>query len=259
MPKKYVVNQIILVTSLLISWGFFIWVFTSKPPLQLLVLTILPSAFVLHYQYNAVHQASHRQLSRYRWFNSFLGNLASILTGTTLISFASNHLLHHRNPTDPESDPDHEISAKSNLFMIAFKIWYHDYYFLKNRLWKHSTEFLTYLCIRILQLLMIIFLILNGNLIWFLGFWSLPVWLLGTLNGLFLFYFPHYSTKKVDFWKTRKNNSLPIKIFLLLVYISRKYHTAHHRAVSKNTNYFPVFSLFNEKLSLIKIKLSKDV
>jgi beta-carotene hydroxylase len=248
MLSKYRFNQFIfglslailaLIYSLILYFRFPLWTF----PFLLPVL-----AFFLHYQYNIVHIASHGQVSRNRILNSFIGNFAAIIGATTLASFTANHLEHHKDPTNPKVDPDDAIVSETHLLLIPFKILYQDMFFWRSRLWRKRGLWKGYMLDRAIQILILLILFFSGSMSYFLIFWALPVWLLGTLNGLFLFYFPHYSTKRVDNWENLKKPNLLVQLLLGLIFISRFYHTKHHLKPSQNSNYYPVFSFLRDSL-----------
>jgi hypothetical protein len=82
-------------------------------------------------------------------------------------------------------------------------------------------------------------------------FWLVPMYLVGFFNGLFLFYFPHYTTKLENTWRQKYAtqtfnliNFLP-KLGLNLIDISRIYHERHHDKVNDNRAYFPEIVLAN--------------
>lgn len=258
MLTKYQVNQLVFSLSFIILMVFYSLVFSGFITFWLFPLFIIPVALVIHYQYNTVHIASHNQMSKNRLWNNFLGNLASIISGATFAGFTTNHLLHHKNTNNPDHDPDYQISTKMPLFLIAFKIWYHDFSFFFRKLHLVRNNYVGYFLNRAIQLALIIAIILSGNLFNFLIFWSLPVWLVGTMNGLFLFYFPHYTTKTVEYWKLLKNPNWFQKLSLLLIEISKHYHTGHHQKISSNSNYYPIFSYLKDSLENKKLLFLKN-
>lgn len=248
MISKYHFNQFIFsisLTSLGLIYGVILY---FQVPLWVFPFLLPILAFLLHYQYNIVHIASHGQVSKNRKLNSFVGNVAAIFGATALASFTANHLQHHKDPTNPEIDPDDAIVSGTHLLLIPFKVLHQDLFFWQSGSWKKRDLWKGYLIDRSLQIAILASLILSGNLFYFLAFWALPVWLLGTLNGLFLFYFPHYSTKMVDSWEGLKKPNLLIQFGLGLIFISRFYHTKHHQKPSQNSNYYPIFCFFRDSL-----------
>jgi len=237
---------------------FYSLVFSGFISYWLFPLFVIPTALVIHYQYNTIHMASHRQMSKNKFWNNFLGHVASIITGATLAGFTTNHLLHHQHPNDTNKDPDYQIATKIPLFLIAFKIWYHDVSFFQRKLHLVNNNLISYIITRLIQVSTIIMLILSGNLLLFLVFWSLPVWLVGTMNGLFLFYFPHYTTNRVEKWKALTNPNWFQKLCLVMIDISLYYHTKHHQKINGNANYYPVFSYLKDSLENKKLLFLKN-
>jgi beta-carotene hydroxylase len=253
MFNKYQTNQLIFTLSFVTLIGFYSLVFTTIVSYWLAPLFIIPTALIIHYQYNTVHIASHHQMSKNKYWNNFLGHLASIICGATFAGFTTNHLLHHKNPNHSDNDPDYQISTKMPLFLIAFKIWYHDYSFFSRRLYLTTGNLFSYFTDRFVQIALITAIVVSGNLFNFLIFWSLPVWLVGTMNGLFLFYFPHYTTDTVEQWKLSENPNLFQQFSLVLIQISLHYHTKHHQKITGNSNYYPLFSYLKDSVENKKL------
>ena len=258
MLNKYQLNQLIFFSSFITLVVFYSLVLIGQIGTFLFPLFIIPIAFVIHYQYNAVHIASHMQMGKNSQYNNFIGHLASILSGATFAGFSTNHILHHKNPNDTDNDPDYQIAAKTPLFLIAFKIWYHDFSFFNKQLHLINKNYIGYALTRIIQISLILGIILSGNLSNFLFFWVLPVWLVGTLNGLFLFYFPHYTTPRVEVWKKLVNPNWFQKLSLVLIQISLFYHTKHHEKINGNRNYYPIFSYLSDSFATKKLLFIKS-
>lgn len=248
MPSKYHFNQLVFSISAIVLITMYSIILYFRLPLWTFPFLLPVLAFFLHYQYNIVHIASHGQVSKNRKLNSLVGNCAAIFGGTTLASFTANHLQHHKDPTNPNVDPDDAIVSDTHLLLIPFKVLYQDIFFWKSGIWKKRGVWKGYVFGRTVQISILLGLLLSGNLLYFLAFWALPVWFLGTLNGLFLFYFPHYSTKKIDSWQKLTNPNFAIQFILGLIFISRFYHTKHHQNPSQNSNYYPVFSFIRDNL-----------
>jgi len=243
---KYKLNQLLFVGSFSLLLGVFgLLVFTKMsyffyPGIFILV------AFLLHYQFNLVHIGSHFQLSKSSKVNNILGSLSAIVSGTTFASFTQTHKLHHRNVGKEELDPDYHITNGHGLFWIPFKIGYQDMYFFKNKLYKTPGALLNYLLSRFVQVSAVVYFIITGNWLLFVFFWLLPAWLVGYLNGLFLFYFPHYTTGGVERLRQKKRLNVFEKSYLLAIEICRNYHEKHHLRVAENRNYFPVFAYLRD-------------
>jgi beta-carotene hydroxylase len=248
--SKYQINQAVfwlaangLIGLMYLGFQGFINIFTAVP-------FFLAIAACLHYLLNVIHLASHQQISKRRWLNSLIGNIAAIFGGVTLADFKATHQLHHKNPGNFELDPDHYITTSGHMFWMPFKLWYHDIYFWREGLWRQNRQWLSYGINRLSQLAIIIFFLATGHWWLLVFFWSWPAWLVGFFNGLFLFYFPHYSTKKEEYWRlaTTVDLSLWARFSLELIDISRIYHELHHLKITNNMAYFPVYFYLKDKL-----------
>jgi beta-carotene hydroxylase len=196
----------------------------------------LLDVLLLHNFFNLTHLASHNQTNSNKVINQFIGNISALLTGITLPSFRSIHLLHHRFVGDEQKDPDHFITNSGLLVSIPFKIWYHDFFYFKHKLWQKDRSLVTYLLTRLVQVLLVLGLFLSGNLNYFVYLWLLNMLLIGLLNGLYLFYIPHYELKI----EKSKQNFLFKNSFFTSLKISRFYHALHHLQVKNISAYFPI-------------------
>lgn len=258
--NKYSFNKLVLVLAQLSLYLSFWLLLTQQINSLLWPVFIIWNFFILHYHFNLVHLASHRLLSKNGKINSFLGNLVAIFGGITLADFQTTHFLHHQNPSNPTKDPDYNIT-QSNFFILPFKIWYHDLYFWTQGLWLKHRNWLGYLVDRFFQVVLVSLFLFTGNINIWLWFWLLPVFLVGFFNGMFLFYFPHYTTKLEKIWRLELENSreslnIPkqvkinlIKLILFLIDISRFYHEKHHDKVLENTAYYPLESYIIKKIT----------
>lgn len=239
---RYLFNQLLFVLAVGVFLASFFVLLTIGAQHPLLVVVFFGvNAICIHYLLNLVHLGSHYLISRNRLINSFFGNVAAILGGVTFADFRATHALHHRSPSDPSKDPDHYITNSGNMFSIPFKIFYHDVYFWKNGLWKKG-NWKGYIIDRCVQICLVFILSVTGTLWIWINFWLVPVFLVGLLNGMFLFYFPHYTTRLERNWRAKSSPHLFAQFSLLAIDISRYYHEKHHDRVSENKNYFPVYS-----------------
>ncbi|MBC7471863.1 MAG: fatty acid desaturase [candidate division SR1 bacterium] len=213
------------------------------------ILIFLIIALCQHYFLNLVHIGSHHLLSKNKHINSVLGNVASIIGGVTFADFKTTHFLHHRNVSDDKNDPDHWITTSGNVLTIPFKIFYHDYYFWTRGLWKQNNAWKGYLIDRLMQGLLVLGFYFTGNIVVWEYFWLLPLLLVGFLNGLFLFYFPHHTTRLERNWREVQNKLPHQSLTLLAIDISRIYHEKHHNRIAENRNYFPILAFMQDKLS----------
>ena len=85
----------------------------SKP---IWVVGALASGTSLFALTGLIHEASHRLLSRRRWLNDALGNLAGWPLLTPLSAYRAFHLQHHRS-TNHDDDPNAPLNSR---WMLAF-------------------------------------------------------------------------------------------------------------------------------------------
>jgi fatty acid desaturase len=209
----------------------------------------------LHYNLNILHQASHRLLSKNKNINDLFGNLSAIVGGVTFPAFQSTHFIHHKNPSDPKQDPDYAITNSKSFFFLPFKIWYHDKFYWQHGLWKKHFPAWQYFADRLAQISIVAAFYFTGNLQVWLYFWLLPVYLVGFLNGMFLFYFPHYTTALENMWRAQLHlpgqyQNLLQKLSLFFIDISRYYHERHHDKVMENQNFYPLEKYLYDKVVL---------
>lgn len=246
---KYQVNQLIFIVDIVVIFSLFYILLNTHLNILESILIFLTIALCQHYFLNLVHIGSHHLLSKNKFINSVLGNIASIIGGVTFADFKTTHFLHHRNVSDDKNDPDHWITTSGNVFTIPFKIFYHDYYFWYHGLWRQNNAWKGYLIDRMIQGFLVLGFYYSGNIeIWKL-FWLLPLFLVGFLNGLFLFYFPHYTTRLERTWRNIQDKLPHQSLTLLAIDISRIYHEKHHDRIAENRNYFPVLAFIQDKLS----------
>ena len=169
------------------------------------------------------------------------GFLACLFSGITFADFLFTHTLHHKHIGDKSKDPDNFISD-GPVLLIPFKIFYHDYFFLKFN--KSNIQLFSYFLQRILQISLVSFLFLD-KIHLFILFWLIPMLVIGMANALFLFYFPHY----IHPLEKQLNN---IGIIRHLIKISRVYHHKHHDNPANNYNFFPF-----ERINSLKMEEKK--
>jgi fatty acid desaturase len=250
MLTRFKVNQIIFLSSFscLIFLAYFVISGINFVWLPFVFLLVI---FLMHYQYNLIHIGSHNQISKNQKLNSFIGNLAAIIGGTTFATFTSTHLEHHKNPSIKGKDPDEWITSNTNFLLIPFKIFYQDYFFWNSGLWKKRGYWKGYVLNRSIQAIILTLVIISGNFTIWLILWTIPVYIVGYLNGIFLFFVPHYTTRRMEKWKSLKKPNLWQKFCISIVYMSLHYHLNHHKKISENRNYFPVLAYFQDnKFSL---------
>lgn len=203
--------------------------------------------YTMHNMMNFVHQSSHGLLFKHKIISKAVGVICAIFTMLSFSEFKATHLRHHAYTTNPEKDPDYFLSNQIPALLIPFFIWKKDQYFFKNKLWikgKNGGKGLLYLYLleRGVQILLLILLILNAKFI-FIGYYLMSLLILGYLNALFLFIFPHY---KLNFEKKINQNSDNfivrnlVKLINLPINISRDYHHKHHLNVKSVNVYYPI-------------------
>jgi fatty acid desaturase len=245
--NKYHCNQLLFVANIAVVTILFYIILSAQINLISGTILFFLIALCQHYFLNLVHIGSHHLLSRNPLVNSFIGNICAIMGGVTFADFKTTHFLHHRNVSDDKHDPDHWITTSGSVFTIPFKIFYHDYYFWSQGLWKKQHNWRGYIINRVAQIILVTGFQFTGNIQIWQNFWLLPLLVVGFLNGLFLFYFPHYSTKIERRWR-KQNTPNPLKkLSLLAIDISRIYHEKHHDRIAENSNYFPVLSFIKDK------------
>ena len=195
-----------------------------------------------------MHQASHQLLSKDRGYNKILGHLAAIFGGLSYSEFTQSHGLHHKFQGQKIKDPDYGVTHSSNLWFLPFQIWRKDVYFFQNGLHLKSKAWLGYLVDRGLQIGLVLYFFIWPGLAFYFAYWLLAVLVVGFLNGLFLFYFPHYSTK----WEIKTRSLARIwllpSISLAFIDICRYYHEWHHNQIKSNQYYFPLENYLYQKL-----------
>jgi fatty acid desaturase len=219
-------------------------------------LLILSSTIILHYYFNILHIGSHYGISNNKTLNSFVSTVSAAISGHTYACFATTHSIHHQFPGNEEKDPDYKITHGSFFLFLPFKIFRHDLWFFEKNLYKKSGKLNNYLITRIIQIILISAIVLSGNLDLFLLFWLFPIYILGVLNGIFLFYLPHNVTKYEKILSKLSNVKLlasVINLFENIIFISRISHESHHNNVKAKDPYFPVIYYF-----INNVKYTKD-
>jgi beta-carotene hydroxylase len=256
---KYFVNRTVFMCTLVLLGMIYFSLANFDLALWVKILLDIAIIFLLHFNLNTLHQASHRLLSKNKKLNDIIGHISAILGGVTFAAFQSTHFIHHASTADPEKDPDFKITNSKSFFIIPFKIWYHDVFFWQHQLWQKYSSRKEYLFDRFAQILIVIVLLLTANTWIFLYFWLIPTYVVGFLNGLFLFYFPHYSTKKerqLRYQQIYQSSKFKKRWFsrlsLVCIDISRFYHEKHHQKTQENTNFYPVENYLFDKMRGIK-------
>jgi fatty acid desaturase len=226
--NKFIYNRLLLIVAISVFIGSWVVIFNYNNS-GFMIFCWITNVLCLHYLFTVVHQSSHNLLSPHKLLNYMCGYTATLLAGITFADFKFTHDLHHKHIGDPTLDPDHAISGSGPVLLIPFKIFYHDYYFMK---YNNSTlQLISYCSERFFQV-MIMILVFGSNQLIFITYWLIPMLLIGFANALFLFYFPHY---KHWIEATRLN----IPLIKDSIQMSRVYHHKHHDNPSKNSNFFP--------------------
>lgn len=248
--NKYRLNQLVLVFNLVVflCLQYFIsiqlnWLGWFTLPVLLII------GINLHYFLNALHLATHNQLSKLRKLNNFLGRASAIFGGLNFAEFSSTHLQHHAFPGDPEKDPDFLLTKSGSLLFLPFKIWQKDRYFFQSKLCKKEGYTTMYFQDRIIQIAIILLILLSGKIQFFLIYYTIPSLIVGLAYGFYLFYFPHYISKWETLMSEKKFNFNVFKLVLFSINLSRFYHTQHHFKVHENRNYYPLYSYLSDKMN----------
>jgi fatty acid desaturase len=247
--KKYYKIQLLFWFNLIIFTSVNIYIyFLPKPSLSIFLSIFLLIIITLNLYYftNLLHLASHNLLSKRLKLNSFYGNISAIFSGLTFAEFKTSHLLHHKNPTNPDKDPDHKISQSGSIFLLPFRVWLKDKYFFEQGFWKKNGLLKGYLLNRLTQLALILFIFWQGKGFIFSIFYLLPLFIIGFLNSLFLFYYPHYTNQFEQNLIQQKN--LFAKLGVKCINLSRNFHSYHHHKINNLSFYFPVEFKFKEWL-----------
>lgn len=85
---------------------------------------VLVGSIAAFMSFTPLHDATHYAISKYRWLNELVGNLAGLPFCSPLLFFRYVHLMHHRHTNDHDGnlDPDNWAGrgpGKSNLFHSA--------------------------------------------------------------------------------------------------------------------------------------------
>lgn len=251
MLTKYATNKLIfIITTILfsINLGFF-WV---ELDWYFKVLQFGLSTICLHYYCNLVHIASHQMLSKNRKLNHLLGWLSALpVLVFSFIDFKVTHTEHHKHPTDPNLDPDHKITATGHVLFLPLRIIFHkDSFFFKFAIKKHKWNWIKeYIFQRILQLGIFGIIVFQSAIFkdqTLFIFYLLPLMVVGLLNAMFLYYYPHYQNRPEKWFRkvvnTNSNNKLLQAIawsILFPIDLCRTVHEAHHDKILNNFPYFP--------------------
>jgi len=131
------VTSAYIATPLLVAYG------------ALSILVALPLMMVLTYAaYTVLHEALHGTISgsngSLRWVNELMGYLAGWILMIPLTAHRHEHLAHHRNTNQPDTDPDYVIAdmTRSPLHAVraAFRVLVNQYtYYVRNR-WQSAPQ-----------------------------------------------------------------------------------------------------------------------
>ena len=271
--NKYQVNQIIFLSNLVV-FGINIWCIFLDKNWLLWSGQFVISVISLHYFCNLVHLASHQMLSKNRTINHIIGWISALpVLVFSFVDFKITHTQHHLHTTNPDLDPDHKITVSGPVWLLPFRIIiYKDGFFLSEATSKHKwSSIVEYTIQRAFQLSFFVWVILNSNT--FVGsrlaiFWILPLLIVGVLNAMFLYFYPHYQNN-IELWSRQiledltkskhqinnkftniLNKTLSKSIATIIVWsidLSRTIHQAHHDKVLANSPYYPEFWLWNNK------------
>jgi fatty acid desaturase len=255
MINKYSFNQAIFWLNTIV-FGFNLYFLSTEKSWIWVILQFIVSTICLHYFCNLSHLASHQMLSRNKKINHIFGWFSSLpVLVFSFIDFKITHQQHHIHTTNEVLDPDYRITHGS-VILIPFKmIIYKDGYFLKRAfLKKKFGQLFEYLFQRVIQLgifAYILYLSVNRINVDLAIFYIIPLLIVGILNGIFLYYYPHYQNK-IEFWARKhfdhQNKFSPffwVGFFVTwCIDLSRIAHQDHHDKISFNEPYYPEFWLW---------------
>ena len=159
---------------------------------SLSILVAIPLMMVLTYAaYTVMHEAVHGSISgsngSLRWVNELMGYLAGWILMIPLTAHRHEHLAHHRNTNQPDTDPDYVITdmTRSPLHALraAFRVLVNQYsYYVRNR-WQVAprSQNLRF-CLEIVAIVVLRIAIIAQ------GYWleGASLFLLGSLGGVAL-------------------------------------------------------------------------
>lgn len=250
MLTKFNINQIILAAALsgilVLITGV---IYLNQVPIPLYFASLAALILFQHYILNVLHIASHRGAGKRKKLNNLIGHWCALIVGFQFDVFRTTHIQHHAFPNDPKKDPDYTISNTGQLWWIAFRVPFHDYFFFQQEFHKREHNLRNYIIVRAIQIVFLATVVATGVLDIFIFYWLLPLFITGNLYGLFQFYFPHYSTPTIDNWRKSRSLNVVQQFVLFCVDISGYYHFKHHQQINNNTYYFPFYAYWQDRLA----------
>lgn len=201
----------------------------------------IPLVAVLTYlAYTTAHEAAHGTISgsrqSMRWLNEALGYAAAWILMIPMTAHRHEHLAHHRNTNDPETDPDFVVSeithslASAPRVVARILLGQYRYYF-KYRWGKGPRSQDVYLCLEVVAALAPRLALCAA------GFWLqglalfVVAWLIGVAILLYLFAYivhtPHTATGRYVDTSTILVPGVLGKIVTVL-WVYQNYHSIHH-------------------------------
>ena len=201
---------------------------------------VLLIALLTYVMYTVVHDAAHGSISGsrqdLRWVNEAMGYLGAFIFMIPLTAHRHEHLAHHRNTNNADTDPDFAVA---NLWrnpayplVAMFRIWVGQFrYYIEHRWGKGPRKQDVIFCIELVVGL--------APRLWLLaaGFWfeSFALFVVGGMGGLlvtmYLFaYLVHHPHTAQGRWVDTSTFILPGKLGTVFTwfYLFQNYHSIHH-------------------------------
>jgi beta-carotene hydroxylase len=197
-------------------------------------------AMQTYYAYTVVHEATHGAISgsrqSLRWVNEALGYIASWIVMVPMTVHRHEHLAHHRNTNDPESDPDYLYSrlASSPLSMLRLAprvLWTQYQYYFRHRWGKGPRSQDIAMCVEVFAM------VAPRVGVCLAGFWLeglvlfVLAWMIGMAILIFLFAYivhaPYQATGRYLDTCTIQVDG-PLGRIVTWLWACQNYHSIHH-------------------------------
>jgi fatty acid desaturase len=221
-----------------------------------LIIAIPAMAYITYAAYTVLHEAVHGSISgsnkSLRWLNETLGYIMGWILMIPLTAHRHEHLAHHRNTNQPESDPDFVIAdmvdSPGHALGSALQVFLGQLRYYRAQRWNRGPRNQDiYLCMEVVAA------IIPRVAFFAAGFWLeglglfVLAWLLGIALLMFLFaYVVHTPHKSVGRYVDTSTFVIPGKIGKLVTALwgYQNYHSIHHLFPRVPFYHYP--DLFNE-------------
>ncbi|MGD1851249.1 MAG: beta-carotene hydroxylase [Cyanophyceae cyanobacterium] len=182
------------------------------------------NVLALHLAGTVIHDASHNSAHKNKVMNAVLGHSSALMLGFAFPVFTRVHLQHPANVNDPKNDPDHFVSTGGPLWLVAARVFYHEFFFFQRRLWR-KYELLEWFLSRAFLVAIVLIAIHYDFIGFIMNYWFSPALVVGLALGLFFDYLPHRPFEERDRWKNAR--VYPSKLLNWLI-LGQNYHLVHH-------------------------------